>query len=184
MIDQTKTRMTAAEFLALPETNQPTELIEGEMMMAPSPVPQHQDVITDVTVILKRMTKTLGGKVFVAPLDVYLDDNHVVQPDLMWVAEGGQCKITDTHLEGVPDLVVEVLSPGTARRDKTVKFRLYQQHGAREYWMIDPAAEYIEVWTLQEERFVQQGVYGPDENFESAVLGGQNVTVGVIFGRE
>jgi Uma2 family endonuclease len=88
----------------------------------------------------------------------------------LWIASDSQCVIDDKRLRGAPDLVVEVLSPSTARDDKTVKFRLYEQHGSRELWLIDPTAEYVEVWRREDEQFVQNGVYGPADSFQSAVL--------------
>jgi len=176
-----RTRMTAAEFLALPESNTPMELLDGEIIMAPSPIPQHQDIVGNVFVILKQLAKQIGGRAFVAPLDVYLDDHNVAQPDVLWIAENSRCQVTTTHLVGAPDLVVGVLSPSTAWQDKTVKFRLYQQHGVREYWLVDPMYRLVEVWRLVENRFEPQGVYGADEAFGSAVLGDQNVAVKSIL---
>jgi Uma2 family endonuclease len=89
--------------------------------------------------------------------------------------------VTEKRLEGPPDLIVEVLSPGTERRDKKDKFELYQRFGVREYWIMHPQEEYIEVWRLENGVLVRQGVYGPDESFVSAVLGGKTVELKGIF---
>jgi Uma2 family endonuclease len=176
----TKTRMSATEFFALPEMNTPTELIDGELIMAPSPVPKHQGISAETYVVLRGLIP--NGKLFYAPIDVYLDEGNVVQPDILWVAEGGQCQITDKRLVGAPDLIVEILSPGTTRRDRREKYELYERFGVREYWMIDPDEEYVEVHHLQDGRFQRQGVYIPEQTFESRVLGGKPVEVGRIFG--
>ncbi len=81
----------------------------------------------------------------------------------------------------MPDLVIEVLSPGTAFRDRSTKFKLYERYGAKEYWMVDPDAEFLEVWYLKDNAFVQQGVFGPDVTFQSAVLSGKTVALKPLF---
>lgn len=178
----TKTRMTAAEYRQLPETTQPTELIEGEIIVSPAPKDKHQAVVMGlVQAILRQLA---AGTLRFAPLDVYLDDETVVQPDVFWVSgPGSRCRLGDDGCwYGAPDLVIEVLSSDTARRDKAVKFRLYEQHGVREYWLADPDARYVEVWRRADDAapFTQQGVYGPDETFESALLG-QAVALAPVF---
>jgi Uma2 family endonuclease len=181
----TKTRMTAAEYRQRPETTQPTELIEGEIIVRPAPTDRHQGVVMGFVQALLGQPGT--GTLRFAPLDVYLDDETIVQPDVFWVSgPGSRCRLGDDgYWYGAPDLVIEVLSPGTARRDKAVKFRLYEQHGVREYWLADPDARYVEVWRRAGDasRFEQQGVYGPDETFDSALLG-QTVTLAQVFPRQ
>ena len=181
MVSQPKTkhRMTAREFFALPETNQPEELLDGEVIMSPPPIPKHQRVVFGFGKLLDSLIP--NGEVFVAPVGVRLDESNVPEPDIVWVSEGGNCVVGERYLEGAPDLIVEVLSPGTALRDKTVKFRLYEKHGVREYWLAEPDAQYLEVWRLEGEKFVYQGVYGPDDAFESIVLGGKMVKLAAVF---
>jgi Uma2 family endonuclease len=168
--------MTAAQYLELPETNLPTELINGEVFRMPAPQLNHQDVVLQTALFLRqRMT---NGKVYVAPVDVYLDEANVVQPDVLWIApDNKRCVSVDgKYLRGAPDLIIEVFSPGTARRDKREKFRLYQKYGVREYWMVDPLEQFIEVWYLVEGKFSLLDVYGPGESFMSPLLGDVDVT--------
>lgn len=172
MVQQIRPRMTAAEFWALPETDQRFELIDGEVIEMATPVPGHQDVVLNAALVLRDLNRTLGGRVYVAPLEVYLDKENIPQPDVMWLAPGSRCVVGEKRLEGPPDLIVEVFSPGTTRHDKIKKFNLYQRHGVREYWMIDPHEQYVEVYRLEGEHFVLPGTYGPEGSFESAVLGG------------
>ena len=176
---QTKTRLTAAAFFQMPETNTPEELLDGEVIMSPPPVPKHQSVAFKTGKLLDSLIP--NGEVFVAPVGVLLDEANVPEPDVVWVSESGTCRIGERYLEGAPDLIVEVLSPGTALRDKTTKFRLYERHGVKEYWLADPDAQYLEVWRLDEDRFIQQGVYGPGATFESAALGGKTVDLSAVF---
>jgi Uma2 family endonuclease len=174
-----QTRMTASEFLNLPESNLPVELIDGEVVMSPTPVPGHQTLVLQLAIVIRSLGEE--GKVYVAPLDVYLDDDNVVQPDVLWIGPASRCEIGEKHLSGAPDLVVEVLSPSTAQRDKITKFRLYEKHGVREYWIVDPTAQYIEVFNREETRFQLEGIFAPGETFPSKVLFERAVDVSVIF---
>jgi Uma2 family endonuclease len=176
----TTTRLTAAEFLTLPESNLPTELLEGEIIMALAPTVNHQRLVARFYDLVKKLAA--GGEVLFSPIDVWLDDENVVQPDVMWVAPGSSCVVVENrYWQGAPDLVVEVFSAGTARTDKGKKFKLYEKYGTREYWMADPGEQYLEVWRREEERFQLVGVFGPEETFISALLGGQTISVGEVF---
>jgi Uma2 family endonuclease len=163
-------RITARDFLALPTTNLPHELIHGEEIMSPSPTLSHQLLSSRLFKLLERLVP--DGIVLYAPLDVYLDEENVVQPDVLWAAAGGVCKpVADKYLSGAPDLTVEILSPGTALRDKKDKFRLYEKFGVREYWIIDPDESLLEIWALRESRFVLVDVFGPTDACQSPLLG-------------
>lgn len=180
MADLTRTRMTAAEFKQLPESSEHIELLDGEIIMSPTPKYKHQRLIFPLARLLDQLTDR--GTVVISPMDVYLDDENVVQPDVFWVSgPESLCQLgDDDYWHGAPDLVIEVLSPGTALRDKTVKFDLYEKHGVREYWLIDPEARYVEVWRLENGEFQRVGVYGSADRFESPVLN-QAVNVTVLF---
>jgi Uma2 family endonuclease len=182
MAELTQIRMRAEEFLALPETNLPTELIDGAVIMSPTPKDLHQGISLRLLQVL--LQHIAGGTLRYAPADVHLDDLNVVQPDLFWVS-GPESRCTlgkDGYWHGAPDLVIEILSPGTARRDRREKFSLYEQHGVREYWLVDPDAQYVEVWGRVGEGFERLGVFGPEESFESAVLGGKRLELKGVFG--
>ena len=165
-----QTKMTATEFLALPESNLPHELINGEEIMSPSPTAKHQRPLYRLFDLVRRLVP--NGEAFMAPMDVYLDEGSVVQPDLMWIAEGSTCVLDeDKYLHGGPDLVAEVLSPSTTRFDRKDKFRLYEKHGVREYWIVDPDAKLIEVWHRVDAKFVRLDIYAPGDQFSSPLLG-------------
>ncbi|NDJ37071.1 MAG: Uma2 family endonuclease [Chloroflexi bacterium] len=176
MTEAAKTKMTAAAFARLPETTTPTELIHGEVIVSPSPRATHQVIVVGLIVILNEVATK--GQVNVSPLDVYLDEHNVVQPDVFWVSAGSTtCALgEDDYWHGGPDLVVEVISPGSTRRDKVTKFRLYEAHGVREYWLVDPEAGALEVWVRgEDDLFARQGLY--TETFTSPVLGGVAVDI-------
>jgi Uma2 family endonuclease len=183
MADLTHERMTAKEFYELPESILPTELIDGELYMSPAPDDPHQKVAMNGVAFLLKMN--LEGELRFSPIDVYLDDENVLQPDIMWVSKNNpRCKLVEgRRWHGAPDLVIEIFSPSTARRDKTIKFDLYEKHGVREYWMMDAEAEYLEAFTLQDAHFVKIGIFGPGETFPSPVLDGKTVEVEALFGK-
>ena len=180
MADQTRTYMTAAEYFNLPETNRLEELLHGELIVSPPPVPKHQLIVGNIFFLLRQQVP--DGAVFIAPIALYLDEHNIPEPDVIWAAADSRCQVGEKRLEGPPELIVEVLSPSTARRDRGDKFDLYEKHGVREYWLADPEADYMEVYVLKNNSFERQGLYGPEDSFESAVLGGQVVTLKPVFG--
>jgi Uma2 family endonuclease len=171
MIAHPRERISAAEFLERPESNRLVQLIDGEIIDMASPTPEHQMVTRQTVVVLIPPAQARGGQVLFAPLDVELDDGNVVQPDVIVLLPESKCQIGKTRLHGAPDLVIEVLSPGTLKIDRRDKFRLYERHGVREYWMIELREPLVEVWTLQDGRFVLLDAYGQDETFTSPLLG-------------
>lgn len=179
MTVEAHTRMTAAEYLKLPESNKPMELINGEVILSPSYTVTHQRCALELLVLLGKMN--LPGELFIGLLDVHLDDKNVVQPDFMWIDPQGKGRVTELRIEGAPGLVIEILSAISAKRDKVVKFDLYQRHGVREYWIVSAYDQYVEVYHLIDGKFVLQGVYTGDEPFISSVLGDKPVDLSTVF---
>jgi Uma2 family endonuclease len=140
------------DYQALPD--QPRcELIYGRFYLSPSPLLLHQAVVMSLAETLRRMARQVGAWVFVAPLDVHLADHSVVQPDVIYVSPARK-GILQTWIEGAPDLLIEVLSPGTARNDRGEKLRLYAEHDVREYWIVDPFERQIEFLRNEGGQFV------------------------------
>jgi Uma2 family endonuclease len=139
---------TYDEMLAeLPETNLPTELWDGEIIMSPTPTPSHQTIVLKFLRALDDFVRdNKAGTVFVSPLDVVLSQQRVVQPDLLFISKANKGIIQD-RIRGVPDLVVEVISQ-TWKRDRVEKKALYEQFGVSEYWIVDPESRAIEVFAL------------------------------------
>jgi Uma2 family endonuclease len=176
MLRNVQTPVTADEFFQLPETNLPRELINGEILEITAPELDHQDVVGNIFVFVKGVARQRGGKAYVAPVDVYLDTLNIPQPDVLWVAPDSLCHADgNKRLIGAPDFVAEVLSPSTALKDRREKFALYERFGVREYWIVDPRDQLIEVWILREAAFVRLNVYGLEDTFESPLLGTVNV---------
>lgn len=148
-------KLTYADFVQFPEDGKRHELIDGEHVVTPSPNTKHQTIVVNLTALLGSYIRTAGiGRLFVSPFDVVLSDFDVVEPDLLFVSKERQAQIlTAANVQGAPDLVVEIGSPSTRRRDETVKRRLYEQFGVREYWVVDPELDEIKVYRRTGDRF-------------------------------
>lgn len=162
--------MTAEEYFELPETNQIDELIDGEYIVSPPPIGLHQLTVGNCYFYLRNVAPS--GLTVVSPAAIRFEADHVLEPDVFWIRAGGECELIDgRYWEGAPDLVIEVLSPSTAKRDRGVKFDVYERHGVREYWLIDLDAQFVEVYRHEGGAFKKQGIYGVDETFASTTLG-------------
>jgi len=130
------------DYLELPDEPR-CELILGRIYVTPSPTFRHQAVALLLSQRLHEVARRTGGVVAIAPLDVTLADHSVVQPDVIYVS-ASRLEIVEDRIEGAPDLLVEVLSPGTSRRDRNEKLKLYAESGVREYWIVDSIERQIE----------------------------------------
>ncbi|MBI5329420.1 MAG: Uma2 family endonuclease [Betaproteobacteria bacterium] len=156
------------------------ELIDGEAYaMSPAPSTQHQSVAGN---IFGKLLQQLAGKPckpFIAPTDVKLSDLDVVQPDILVVCKPGQ--ITPTHIEGAPDVVVEVLSPATSTRDQREKKALYERAGVMEYVLVDPLEHYAIRFLNGADGFDKGTVFGPQEMLVFATLDALEIPLWEVF---
>jgi Uma2 family endonuclease len=165
----------------LPETNQPTELWDGQLVMSPAPSFFHQEVVDRFHDRLKAWVRAHRlGKTAVAPLDMVLTPRRAVQPDVVFVANE-RLDIIGERLEGAADLVVEVISPGTRHRDRLEKRDLYEQHGVREYWLVDPEARTVDVLFLERGTYQLVGRW-VEGQAASRLLEGFKIPVRKLFG--
>ncbi len=133
----------------LPESNLPTELWDGEIIISPAPRPSHQTLVARTWETLNHYLKSRRpGQVFISPVDVVFSENKTVQPDVVFVS-AAQAAIIGNCIRSVPDLLVEVISEGSWRRDRVDKKALYEQFGVAEYWIIEPDSRLIEVFALR-----------------------------------
>ena len=110
-----------------------------------------------------------------------LSNTDVVQPDILFVSNQRAGIVTEDNVQGAPDLVIEILSPSTAERDRTFKRSLYARHGVQEYWLVDPNAGRVEVLTLEERGFTLTATYDRDEELISPVLEGLRIKLNEVF---
>ncbi len=115
----------------------PVELLRGRLVMSPAPTTLHQIVVNQLLRVLHHAEDFANGLALSSPVDVVFSDNTIVQPDLLYVIADRKA-IVKERVEGSPDLVIEVLSPGAERRDRVEKLDIYATHGVTEYWIVDP----------------------------------------------
>jgi Uma2 family endonuclease len=140
-----------ADYARLPDEPR-CELVYGKFYLSPSPTLLHQIVVRRLCRRLEDIADPLGGVVSAAPLDTILSDHTVVQPDILYISPE-RLSIAGKWIEGAPDLVVEVLSPGTARYDCSEKLRAYAELGVREYWIADANERKIEFLVNRDGQF-------------------------------
>ena len=143
----TSVRLTYEDYLKLPDDGNRYEIIDGELIVNPSPVPDHQRVIRNLCNVLDRYFEDFsGGEVLPSPIDVVLAPDQIVQPDVIVVLAAHAAIVGRKNVVGAPDLVVEVLSDATRRRDEMEKRKLYDQHGVTEYWIVDSLIETVKIY--------------------------------------
>ena len=174
-------KFTYEDYLNAPEDKR-YELLDGELVPIPALGERHQSIsILLGSKLVQFASENSLGRVYHAPFDVVLSDVDVVQPDLLLVSNERDHIITPANIQGAPDLVVEILSPSTAERDKTFKRALYAKHGVNEYWMVDTAEKDITVLLLGERGYEVVDVYGEGEILISPTLQGFTLNIGDLF---
>ena len=174
-------KLTYADYLETSDDER-YELLNGELILSPSPKEIHQYILSILHLRIGTHARLNNlGKVYFSPFDVVLSDTDVVQPDLLFISNERADIITQDNVRGAPDLVVEILSPTTADRDRTVKLDLYAAHGVKEYWMVDPDSRTIMVLLRGQSRFEVSGIYGEDQVLSSPTLEGFSVALREIF---
>ncbi|HLY60265.1 MAG TPA: Uma2 family endonuclease [Terriglobia bacterium] len=140
-------RLTYDDFCLLPSDGKRYEIIEGELFVTPAPNYYHQIIVTRLTRHLSAFVEDNRlGLVFVSPFDVVFSQFDVVEPDILYISKARSSVLTEKNVQGSPDLVIEVLSPSTAKIDRTIKLKLYARFGGQEYWIIDPEGPSAEIY--------------------------------------
>lgn len=166
----------------MPEGPPYFQVIEGDLVRSPANTTFHQSISCTIAVLISNfLGRHRQGEVFIGPLDVFLDDVNVYQPDVFFVSEQRRSIVTDHGIEGAPDLIVETLSPTTARYDKGSKRKIYARHGVREFWLVDPETRAIQVYLLGKDAETPVATHGDKAAFESVVLPGRRVKTAAIF---
>lgn len=160
-------KFTYEDYLLMEEEKR-FELIDARRYMVPASTPYHQWISSRLERALDDyVTWRNLGIVLDAPCDVVLSPTDVVQPDIFFIAHEHRDIVTDRSIWGAPDLVVEILSPTTAEKDRDLKRKLYAAHGVREFWIVRPEAQTVEVLELGETGYLRVGLYARDEELHS-----------------
>lgn len=177
-------RWTALEFLALPEKDRHTErmeLIDGRLVVTSSPKIWHQRVVQRFFKALSPHVEATGGEVFCVSVDVLIDEDTVLVPDVQVFLAGHTDRLGTQYADGPPDLVIEVSSPSTRGRDRLVKRALYERFGVAEYWIVDLEEQVIEAYRLEDSGFGEPVVFRKADAIVTPLLPGWSAEVGQLL---
>jgi Uma2 family endonuclease len=148
-------KLTYDDFVQFPDDGLRHELIDGEHYVTASPNTKHQRISINLTVRIGSWLESNPiGQLFHAPFDVVFSNFDVVEPDLLYLSNARAAdSLTPLHVRGVPELVIEIGSPGTRKRDETIKRRLYERTGVSEYWVVDPEIDAVRVYRREGDTF-------------------------------
>jgi Uma2 family endonuclease len=175
---------TYRELVLMPEDGKRHELIDGDLFVTPAPATYHQTVSRRLQHELMTQLEDNGlASIFDAPVDVLFDETNVVEPDLVIVSVEHAGIITERAIEGVPDIVVEILSPSTKERDRHWKFRLYQRFLVPEYWIVDPDLGSLEAHMLVEGGYGLRARYNYQSTLDCPLFPTLSVDLKRVFQR-
>lgn len=144
----------AEDYWILPE-GEPVQLLRGRLIVSPSPNILHQLIVMRLGEVFSAIADRSDGFAIVAPMDTLLSEHTIPQPDVIYIRNANKGIIED-RVRGVPDLVIEVLSPSTARVDRLEKLDLYARHGIAEYWIVDPEPQVFEFLILRDGNYQEE----------------------------
>jgi Uma2 family endonuclease len=147
-------QLTYEDYLLFPDDGKRHEIIEGDHYVTPAPKTIHQRASFNLALALGAFVKRHSlGLVLTAPCDVLLSDENVVQPDLLFVSTARAGIVTEDNIRGAPDLVVEIISETTRKKDEVTKRKLYERFGVQEYWLLDPELETVKIFRRERQVF-------------------------------
>jgi len=173
---------TYDDYLALPDDGKRYEVIEGDLSMTPAPSPLHQQIqLTLGSSLLAFVKKHSLGRIYVAPIDVALSLVDIVQPDVLFVANDRMHVVAQRNIIGIPNLIVEILSPTSTKRDRVEKLALYQRYALPEYWIVDPEGEGVETYVYQDSSLKKMATLKPGDEVQSRKIPGFSLKVADVF---
>ena len=176
--------LTYADLWSFPDDGLRRELLDGELVVSPSPFMRHQEILLRLGVLFANYVASHGGgRVFIAPLDVVLSDHNVLEPDIFFVADDRrEILARGTHVFGAPSLAVEVVS--NSRMDRVRKRDIYARFGIPEYWVVDPDADRVEVYRLEGDRYAKPEVVESPDVLTYGPLPGLHIDLTELFARD
>jgi len=174
-------KITYADYLKIEDNNR-YEIFNGELLMVPAPSTDHQEISGNIGFLIWSFVKQKGlGKVFNAPVDVVFDDDEVFQPDIIFIKSENQSIIGKNAIQGVPDLIVEIVSPSSTFYDTIEKKDIYRKYGVKEYWIIFPDEKVIEVLSLEKGEYLEFCKSKKEGIVKSKILEGLEINSKDVF---
>jgi Uma2 family endonuclease len=175
-------KMTYADYLKIDDNNR-YEILEGELKIVPAPTTEHQSISRNIEFLIWDFVKEKGlGVVFDAPIDVRLDDDIVLQPDIVFIKEENRSIIEKKAIKGTPNLVIEIVSPSSTFCDTVEKKEIYRRYGVMEYWLVFPDEKVIEVFCLEKEEYIEHCRAKKSDVVQSRILTGLKIETKDAFG--
>ena len=177
-------RLTYEDYLQFPDDGKRHEIVEGDHYMTPAPRTKHQKISVNLATAMASFAKQHKlGLVFTAPCDVILSDENVVQPDLLFVSTARAAIVTEDNIQGAPDIMVEILSESSRKKDEVTKRKLYERFGVQEYWIVDPELEIVKIFKLTQHGYGRASELSKETNdvLNTELLSGFACAVSEIF---
>jgi Uma2 family endonuclease len=163
--------LTYDDYISLPNDRNRYEILEGELIETPSPTTNHQRVSRNLEFVLfSHIKHTNCGEILDAPMDVILDESTVVQPDIIFIAKERFHILSKRGVDGAPDLLIEILSPATAKYDRISKMQLYARFGVQWFWIVDPDGRKVEEFERDGESYTPKSAHSGKERFTPAIF--------------
>lgn len=176
---------TYEDYLALPDDRQQYQILEGELIMTPAPFVSHQRISRRLFLQLDQFVeRNKLGEVFYSPFDIVLNNTNVLQPDILFLSNEHKKLLTEKNLRGAPDLVIEIISPSTAYYDLFDKKEIYEKFGVKEYWLVDPKKEWIEIYSLENGGYQLHQRAQKTDTVQSKLLNGFIIELKELFRKE
>jgi Uma2 family endonuclease len=173
---------TYDDYLALPDDGKRYEVIEGDLSVTPAPSPRHQEILLNLSSALRAFVEQSSlGKVYVSPVDVALSLIDIVQPDILFIAKERLHIVAKRNIVGIPNLIVEILSPTSAAQDRVEKLALYQRYALPEYWIVDPEKESVETYLYHGNQFERTDTMKVGNELRSRQIAGFRLEIVEIF---
>jgi len=182
-------KISVSEFRGIPfKENDPFyyEIIDGQMIRKSAPAPFYQAILKNLLFAIETFNRQNQlGKLFCAPVDVYMHEYNKPQPDLLFILEKNKQIITDDGINGIPDLIIEIISPSSMLRDRIEKKNIYERCMVPEYWLVDPKYSTIEVYTLDDNKFeLYNASTALEGEFKSSLFSSLTLDLKKIFSLE
>lgn len=177
-----KKKYTVEDYMML-EEGAPFQLINYDLVMAPSPIPEHQIISVRLAQSILNFLDEVNneGLLLCAPMDVKFDEGNIFQPDVLYISAERKKDLIKERIEGAPDLVIEILSPSNAYYDLRQKKDIYEKYGVKEYIIIDPVAKVAELYTIKDGVYYLHQKAAGDETLRSLVLPDFGISLTKIF---
>jgi len=173
---------TYDDYATLPDDGHRYEIVNGVLVMAPAPSPEHQSIAVRIAYYMFPHVDLAGiGRLFTAPIDVDLGPKNMFQPDVVVVLNAHLDRVAEKKIIGAPDLVVEVASPSTAAFDRLIKYEKYAHAGIAEYWIVKPTSRTVEVMALEPGEYRSLGIFSGQAQLPSRVIPGLPISAEQFF---